>query len=246
MVLPELVFRLAGGSADRRITSLWSRLLLSCLGIRLAREGRPIRAGMLAANHASWIDPLVIGAAAPAFFVAKEEVRGWPGIGWVCRLGRVEFVERRPAAVRGQVARIARRLNRSQLLCVFPEGTSTDGLRLLPFRSSLFASVFRRDCRKESAVVQPVAIRYRPEAGLPADFYGWWGDTTFVEHLMDVVARSRRGTVTISFLDPVCASSHADRKSLARRVEEVVAARFEDQGSGAQPAPCPNLLSSHK
>ncbi len=224
----EIAFRLAGGSADRMIAAIWSRALLSCLGLTLRSEGRPIRSGLLAANHSSWIDPLVVGAAAPAFFVAKREVRNWPGIGWLCRLGRVEFIERRPSAVRGQVGRLSERLGDSHLLCVFPEGTSTDGLRVLRFRSSLFASVLEQDSAGGDSLVQPVAIRYRPESSLPDNFYGWWGDMTFGSHLLEVAAHSRRGTVTVSFLDPVRASSFADRKSLARAVEEAVAGKFRD------------------
>ena len=222
----EFAFRVAGGSADRLVAAVWSRTLLHCLGLRLKREGRPIRSGLIAANHCSWIDPLAIGAAAPAFFVAKREVRSWPGIGWLCRLGRVEFVERRPSAARGQVGRLAERLGRSHLLCIFPEGTSSDGVRVLPFRSSLFASVLEHESLAGDAIVQPVAILYRPDNSLPANLYAWWGEMTFARHLLDVAAHSSRGTVTVSFLNPVCASSCSDRKSLARAVEEAVARRF--------------------
>lgn len=222
----ELVFRAAGGSADRKIAAIWSRALLFCLGLQMRREGQPIRSGLLAANHCSWIDPLVVGAAAPAFFVAKREVRRWPGIGLLCQLGRVEFIDRRPSEARGQVGRLSGRLHKSHLLCVFPEGTSTDGIQVLPFRSSLFAAVSGNDPQSKNAVVQPVAIRYRPDCSLPKSFYAWWGDMTFASHLLDVVAHSRRGTVTISFLEPVPASSFPDRKGLARTVETMVAERF--------------------
>ena len=222
----EFAFRAAGGSADRMVAAVWSRALLFCLGLRLQRQGRPIESGLIAANHSSWIDPLAIGAAAPAFFVAKREVRSWPGIGWLCRLGRVEFVERRPSAAKSQVGRLSERLAKSHLLCVFPEGTSSDGFRVLPFRSSLFASVLEHESLAGEAIVQPVAILYRPDSSLPANLYAWWGEMTFAGHLLDVVAHSCRGTVTVSFLDPVHASSYPDRKSLARAVEEVVARRF--------------------
>ncbi len=230
----ELAFRLAGGSADRKIAAIWSRALLACLGLELKREGTPIRSGMLAANHASWIDPLAVGAAAPAFFVAKREVRGWPVIGPICRLGRVEFVERRPSAVRSQVRRLSRRLDDSHLLCVFPEGTSTDGLRVLRFRSSLFASVLGAGGSGVDTEVQPVVVRYRSDASLPESFYAWWGDMTFAQHLLSVAALSRRGRVTVTFLDPVSASSFPDRKSLAREVEARVVREFgAAEGDGA-------------
>ena len=231
-----IALRLAGGSVDRRLAAVWSRLLLRILGLAVHREGIPAAGGLLAANHASWLDPLVIGAAAPAFFVAKREVRSWPGIGWICRLGRVEFVERRPSAARGQVDRLALRLARGHLLCVFPEGTSTDGLRVLRFRSSLFAALFApppaggRPADRRPATVQPVAIRYQPDRALPAEFYGWWGDRTFAGHLREVLLHSRRGRVTIAFLTPVAAAECGDRKALAARVEAAVRRRFDADG----------------
>ena len=224
----EIAFRLAGGSADRKVAAVWSRALLSCLGLRLRLEGQPIRSGLLAANHSSWIDPLAVGAAAPAFFVAKREVRSWPGIGLLCRLGRVEFIDRRPSAARNQVGRLSERLGRSHLLCVFPEGTSTDGLQVLPFRSSLFASVHQEGPFAEEALVQPVVISYQSDDPSGDRLYAWWDDMDFATHLLDVAAHSRRGTVTVAFLEPVPASSCPDRKSLARTVGSAVARRHAE------------------
>jgi len=236
---PMVLLRLSGGVRDRALAALWSRVLLWLLGLSLRREGVPIRSGFLAANHVSWIDPLVVGAAAPAFFVAKREVRSWPGIGPVCRLGRVEFAHRAPSAVREQVARLAGRLRLSHLLCVFPEGTSTDGLRILPFRSSLFASILAAERQRGDIWVQPTLIRYRPGASLPDSYYSWWGSKTFAGHLFEVASRSRRGCVTISFLAPLAVSGFSDRKALARAAEERVRACFR-QGSQGQAGGLPS------
>lgn len=209
-----LALRVTGGSRDRWAAMLWSRMCLACLGLRVERRGTPLVKGLLAVNHVSWADPLAVGAAARAFFVAKREVRSWPGIGLLCRLGRVEFVDRRVSAARQQAACIAGRLKRGHLLCIFPEGTTSDGLRVLRFRSTLFAATLAEG---HSGQVQPVCILYRPDPGsaLPDSYYGWWGEMEFADNLWEMLCRSRRGRVQVVFLSPLTASAFPDRKVLA-------------------------------
>ena len=227
-----LVLRMAGGSHDRRIAAVWSRWALRCLGLRIEIDGAPMNSGMLAVNHASWLDPLVIGAAAHAFFVAKREVRSWPGIGPLCRLGRVEFFDRRRSEAARQSQSLGTRLRSGQLLCVFPEGTTTDGLRVLPFRSTVFAPLFDGDGER---FAQPVAVHYQPDSsrGLVPDFYSWWGEATFAEHMWSVLTQSSGGTVRVSFLAPARAADFANRKTLARHCEAAVDARLRELAAAA-------------
>ncbi len=179
---------------------------------------------MLAANHVSWIDPLALGAVALTFFVAKREVASWPVIGAVCKLGRVEFVARDRSDVQRQAGALTGRIQQGHLLCLFPEGTSTDGQRVLPFRSTLFDPLYRDG---GSRLVQPVAMYYRPREGLPGSFYGWWGDTGFAKSLWQVLALSQGGEVTLSFLPPLRSGDFAGRKELAQACGEAVLQEFE-------------------
>lgn len=224
-----LALRITGGSRDRWVAMLWSRIAMICLGLRWKRTGKPIQAGMLVVNHVSWIDPLALGAVALTFFVAKREVAAWPVIGVVCRLGRVEFVARNRSDVQRQASALTRRIQSGHLLCLFPEGTSTDGLRVLPFRSTLFDPLLRDGIDR---LVQPVALRYRPRPGLPDSFYGWWGDTEFAKSLWQALTLSSGGEVTLSFLTPLRSGDYSDRKDLTRACGEAVLLEFNALNDG--------------
>ncbi len=214
------------------VISAWARVALVLLGLRFRRVGAPMRhPGALVANHASWIDIVTLQRAAAVFFVSKAEVAGWPGIGLIGKGIGTVFIERRAAEAKRQNAVIGDRLRRGDRLCLFPEGTSTDGRRVLPFKSSLFEAFFEPDTRG-LAWVQPVSIAYHPEAGLPASFYGWWGDMDFGAHLLAVLARSRSGVVEATFHPPLRVADFADRKALAAKAGAVVADGFAAMAAG--------------
>jgi 1-acyl-sn-glycerol-3-phosphate acyltransferase len=101
----------------------------------------------------------------------------------------------------------------------FPEGTSTDGLRVLPFRTTLFAAL--TDSR-ETDFVQPVTLVYVAPGGERADFYGWWGDMSYGGHLLRMLAAQRHGRVELLWHEPIAIEADVDRKSLARRSESAV------------------------
>jgi 1-acyl-sn-glycerol-3-phosphate acyltransferase len=124
------------------------------------------------------------------------------------------------------------RLSRGDRMALFPEGTSSDGLQVLPFKSSLF-SVFFSPGVKERCAVQPVTIRYRPRGGLPANFYGWWGEMDFASHIRDVMARSTGGTVELTFHPPLRLDAFADRKRLALAASEAVLSTYDARPSSA-------------
>lgn len=211
-----------------RALKVWGRAALALAGLRLERRGTPMRQpGALVANHASWLDIVVLLACAPAaVFVSKSEVAGWPVIGPIGRIIGTVFIDRRAVEARRQGEMLRRRLARGDRLCLFPEGTSTDGRRVLGFKSSLFG-VFLEASLREAVWVQPVSIRYRPRAGLPAEFYGWWGTMDFGSHLVSVLARSRGGVVRVELHPPLRAADFAHRKALARAAQGMVATGFE-------------------
>ena len=191
------------------------RAALVALGLRRRVHGRPIRCGgAFIVNHASWLDIFVLGAGKRVFFVSKSDVRSWPGIGWLTRAAGTVFINRRAREARAHRDLLSMRLGHGHKLLFFPEGTSTDGRRVLPFRTTLFEAFFSRDLA-EDLLLQPVAVIYRAPPGADARFYGWWGDMTFGAHLLKVLAAPRQGAVDVVYLDPVRVSDFSHRKALA-------------------------------
>jgi 1-acyl-sn-glycerol-3-phosphate acyltransferase len=189
--------------------------------------------GAVVANHVSWLDIFVLNARKRVYFVAKSEVAAWPGIGWLARATGTVFIRRARAEAAAQRALFEARLAAGHRLLFFPEGTSTDGRRVLGFRTTLFAA-FEAPAFARLAV-QPVTLRYAGPPGDPA-FYGWWGDRGFGEHLLAVLAAPRQGSVEILYHPPLTAGEHADRKALARAAEAAVRRGLEGAATAA-PAP---------
>ncbi|MEM6624735.1 MAG: lysophospholipid acyltransferase family protein [Pseudomonadota bacterium] len=204
---------------------IWARMCLRLAGMRLTVVGQPVASGALVANHSSWLDILALRAVKLIYFVSKAEVADWPGVGFITRITGTVFIERRRSQVKAQEAVLRERIAADQLLCFFPEGTSTDGLRVLPFKSSLFSAFFQ-DGQGTDLPIQPVTVRYTVSDGpieLPASFYGWWGNMGFESHIWDVVTRSFGGRVEVIFHPPVRAADFPDRKRLAEHCQAAVA-----------------------
>lgn len=217
------IARAGGPALHHPVQNLWARLGLRLCGLRLRVEGaRMPHGGALVANHTGWIDIFSLLGPGRVIFVAKAEVRRWPVIGFVAAVCGTMFIERRPTAAKRQLEEMRARVAGGQLLCFFPEGTSTDGLRVLPFKSSLFG-VFEAEELREQVWVQPVSVVYAPPPGLPANLYGWWGTMPFGRHVLDVVTWSRGATVTVIFHPPLRVRDVADRKGLAKLCGDRVA-----------------------
>ncbi len=197
------------------------------MGLRVIVKGTPMKhGGARVANHSSWLDIFSYRTAAQIFFVAKSEVASWPVVGWIARSTGTMFIARKRTEAKTQQNQFLERLTRGDRLCFFPEGTSTDGQMVLPFKSSLFAA-FLADGVRETAWVQPMTARYKAAPHLPANFYSWWGDMEFGAHVLQVLGRSTGGSVTVTFHPPVRAADYTDRKALARYCEDYVRAPFE-------------------
>lgn len=217
----------------RRAPRLWHRLLTKLLGLRIHVHGEPVRERplLIASNHVSWTDIMVLGAVVDVHFVAKAEVRDWPVMGPLSRLQRTVFVERGQRRRAGeQAGEIAARLAEGDPLVLFPEGTTSDGNIVLPFNSTLFAAadMALRAGGGDSLMIQPVAIAYTRLQGLPMGrrlraHSAWIGDQTLVPHLVSLL---REGAVDLEvhFGEPVAFRPGQSRKHAAREVEERVRA----------------------
>lgn len=206
------------------ITQGVCRAAFVILGIRHQMRGRPMAdRGAIVANHSSWLDIFSLNACQRIYFVSKSEVARWPVIGWLARATGTVFIERDPKRAKSQQDLFERRLRAGHRLLFFPEGTSTDGRRVLPFKSSLFGAFYTHGL-DEVMHIQPVAVLYRAPAGRDARFYGWWGDMSFAPHLLLTLAAPRQGTVEVVFLDPLRVTDFASRKDLAMECEARVRA----------------------
>lgn len=205
------------------ITRAVCRANLRLLGIALHVEGSPAAVpALLVANHASWLDIFALNAAQTLVFVSKAEVARWPGIGWLARATGTVFIRRDPREAASQVALLRARAGDGERLLLFPEGTSSDGLRVLPFKPALFAAF--ADGTLPGLVVQPVTLRWHAPAGRDARFYGWWGDMALGPHLLQVLAQRPQGRVEVIRHPPLLADE--GRKALAARAEAAVRAGF--------------------
>lgn len=204
------------------ITQFVCRNALRVLGIGYRVYGRPMQhRGAVVANHSSWLDIFTLNAPQRIFFVSKAEVSSWPGIGVLARSTGTVFIERRPSHAARQKVIFHDRLSNGDKLLFFPEGTSSDSTRVLPFKSTLFAAFFDGDL-PEILWVQPVTARYIAPAGEDPRFYGWWGEMAFVPNLIKMLAAKRTGRVEILFHDPVRVRDFASRKALATYCEATV------------------------
>ncbi|MEL6691269.1 MAG: lysophospholipid acyltransferase family protein [Pseudomonadota bacterium] len=207
------------------ITQYVCRSAFFLLGMRYRVEGKPLKgAGAIVANHASWLDIFALNAPQRLYFVSKSEVAGWPGIGWLARATGTVFIKRSRSEAAAQKRLFEERLAAGHKLLFFPEGTSTDGKRVLPFRSTLFAAFFGEG--SSDMALQAVTLVYEAPEGEDDRFYGWWGDMTFEEHLLKVLCVKRPGGVRVVFHEPIPSSELEGRKEAAARLEDLVRSAF--------------------
>lgn len=204
------------------ITQFVCRNAFRILRIPFSSEGALMAGrGAVVANHASWLDIFALNARKRIYFVSKSEVAGWPGIGWLARATGTVFIERNPKKAKEQTELFEARLMAGHKLLFFPEGTSTDGLRVLPFKTTLFAAFFS-DHLRPHVQIQPVSLCYHAPEGEEARFYGWWGDMDFGSHLLKTLAARRQGRVHLIYHAPVRVADFPSRKALAAEVEATV------------------------
>jgi lyso-ornithine lipid O-acyltransferase len=216
----------------RRIPTVYHGLVCRILGVRIITAGRRTDAQplLIVANHTSWLDISVITAVAPAVFVAKREVAAWPIFGLLAKLQRSVFVDRtRRYKTRDVNSEIARRLADGDPVVLFGEGTSSDGNRVLTFRTALIGSA--RDAVAEAGHVdrvwiQPLSVVYTAMLGVPLGRQSrcrvaWYGGASLLPHLRQLVARGAID-VTVSWGDPIAFDGFSDRKIVAHRLEEEV------------------------
>jgi 1-acyl-sn-glycerol-3-phosphate acyltransferase len=222
----------------RAIPRYYHRICCAIIGLKLEIRGAMAGDGpvLFISNHTSYIDISVLGAVISGSFVAKAEVRNWPFFGTLARLQRTVFVERHaPRQAARQRDLIAGRLEGGDNLILFPEGTSNDGNRLLPFKSALF-SVAQAEIDGRPVTVQPISIAYTRLDGMPMGrnlrpLFAWYGDMELGYHLWRMLGLGAL-TVVVDFHAPVSIAEYGSRKALAEHCHKIVSRGLADALSG--------------
>ncbi len=208
----------------RSFPMYYHRLVLRILGVQLKIVGNPVSRGpaLIASNHSSWLDIPVLSAVTPLSFIAKREVNDWPFFGSLARLQRTVFVHReRRHATGNSRDEMQERLKGGHTLVLFPEGTSSDGQRVLPFKSAFFGAA-----EFPGVLVQPVTIAYAGHRNLPMNrrlrpSYTWYGAMDLPPHLWEALMAGPLD-VTVICHEPLTLGTEMNRKALARHAEELV------------------------
>ncbi len=246
MIPVQAVALLLSARLSERIPLLVHRVVVWILDAKVTVKGEQVKEGavLFVCNHASYADISLIGAHIRGSFVAKAEVAKWPLFGICAKLSRTVFVDRRARYARQQAEEMKRRFEKGDRLILFPEGTSSDGNRVLPFRSSLFATA-EIEVGGKPVTVQPVSLAYTRLDGIPMGrhlrpFFAWYGDMEMFSHLWGIVGVGR-STIVLEFHEPVTIRDFPSRKALAAHCQAVVAAGVSSAISGRpQPAAAQN------
>lgn len=198
-------------------------------------------------NHSSWLDIPALGGHLNACFVSKDDVASWPIVGTIARLGRTVFVSRSRQGISRERDQMQGRLQAGDDLILFPEGTSSDGSRVLPFHSSFFAAAYG----EASPLIQPVSVVYDRLANLPVGrssraVFAWYGDMSLAPHVWRV-AQWRGKRVTLLYHTPLDPAHYASRKALSQATWQIVAdgAAALRQNRPARPLPEATAAALH-
>lgn len=207
-----------------RIHNPWPRVFLGGVawiaGVALTFRGQKVRRGaFLIANHVSWIDIPALAWASGTAFVAHDGLAAMPLLKTLCEMNDTVFIARHDRnSVTKQIADVRTALSDTGALTIFPEGTTSDGTGLLPFKSSLLSAI---EPIPDGIAVQPVLLDYGPEA---ADI-AWVGDEHGLDNFLRILARSRPVHLTVQFLEPLAGEALTNRKTIAATArEELLAA----------------------
>lgn len=215
-----LLFPWIGASKKRKHIQRWSSRLLKIFGVNLRIRNAailPEHPYLLASNHISWMDIHAINAYKPIRFVAKSEVASWPIFGWMAKQLGTVFIRRDSSKHARQVVEQIAGVLINESVCIFPEGTSTNGVDVLPFKTNLFESAINAN-----VAVYSLAIRYRSSAtGLLSESAAFTGDMSLIES-MSKILNDRKLVVELTFLPSLASGTLNDRKLLAIHSHDLI------------------------
>jgi 1-acyl-sn-glycerol-3-phosphate acyltransferase len=198
----------------------WPRVFLSGVGmvagLHLRTEGRPAKGALLLSNHVSWLDIPALSHVTGSAFVAHDGLAAFPFLKWLCEMNDTVFIARHDrASIALQVQQVRAAMAERGCLTLFPEGTTSDGTGLLPFKSSLLSAL---DPLPPGAVVQPVLLEYEDAARI-----AWVGEEHGLDNFKRILARLRPVRLTLHFLPPLGGGALADRKAISAAARSRIA-----------------------
>jgi 1-acyl-sn-glycerol-3-phosphate acyltransferase len=230
LVVQSVCIRLPGRPKVVFARIYWS-MFCRLIGLRVQVAGQPERGAhggdrrpvVFVSNHSSWLDVPVLGGRLEACFISKDDVARWPLVSTIARLGRTVFISRQRTSIGRERASMIGRLARGDNLVLFPEGTTSDGSRVLPFRSAFFAIAEGDPC----PLIQPVSVVYDRLGGLPAGracrpLFAWYGDMDIASHFWRL-AQHRGLRATVLLHPPIDPAIFPSRKVMAEAVWATVA-----------------------
>ncbi len=216
--------------AARRLPVMYHRFVTWMMGLRVRVHGVPLASGprFFLSNHVSWLDIVALGSVLPLSFIARADVASWPIFGLFAKLQQTVFVDRtRKMATKTAVTSVAERFHRGEAILLFAEGTTSDGNRVLEFRSALLGAL-STDMVAEQVSVQPIALLYRNRAGMPLRRFdgpdiAWYGDMDLLPHFAGIL-KGAPIVIDIWFGEPFHAEAMTDRKALALTARQQIRA----------------------
>ena len=222
-ILMQIVMRLiCRGQGVFYVPMLWHKVVCRIFGVRVSTRGTPVQDGqvMYVSNHVSYLDIPVLGGLIFGQFIAKKEVESWPLFGYLAKLQNTVFIDRSGSQVEQDYQNVGEQLNDHKNLILFPEGTSSDGSQIMPFRSRFFGLML---ARQDNVRLQPITIAI-PDAQTQEerDLYAWYGEMELVPHLWSL-AKIKGIDVRVTFHDPVQIGEEITRKELTNLCYGVIA-----------------------
>ena len=194
---------------------VWCRFACRVLGIRVRTHGSTPSSGLLVSNHLSYLDIVVLSSLRPCVFVAKRDVATWPLFGWLARAAGTIFVDRERRFSSPEAVELIRdAIAGGSLVVIFPEGTSSDGLTVLPFRSALLESAVQLRCSVTAA-----SIDYSLDEGSVADEVCYWRDMTLVPHLLNLLFKRE---ISANYSFSPAKVRNGNRKQIARELRDQI------------------------
>jgi lyso-ornithine lipid O-acyltransferase len=211
------------------IPQIHHKITCAVFGLRIEVQGRPVanRQTLFMSNHISYLDIPVLGSLVPGSFLAKKEVDSWPLFNILARLQQTAFIERKTTAIKREAGALEQKLADGRSFIIFPEGTSSDGRQIWPFKSSLFSLAIGPG--KKNITVQPATISVlsvdgkSPAAQDVRETYAWHlhMDIPLGPHFWNF-AKGSGAILRVVFHEPLESSAFSDRKELARACHALV------------------------
>lgn len=226
LLAQSIVMFFAKGQSAYIIPRIWHKGVCWMIGLEVEVCGTPVHDAQLIyiSNHLSYLDIPVIGTILKASFIAKDDVAGWPVIGTLARLQQTAFISRSSNKAKKVANALDDMLKQGKSLILFPEGTSTLGISVLPFKSSLFSLALPKTGTPiaiQPFIIDLISVNNAPPTKASRDIYTWYDDMEFAPHIW-IFFKNKGAKVRLTFLDVVTPPAGQDRKTLCLQVEEQI------------------------